>query len=88
MCTDDVNICNLDYARSCTVIIYKGGTEKTARFVVRKRHNFSLSQYIWRSIHTEDTMKPVYNNYLIGYFSAFWGSKGHLDKLQKAEIVN
>ena len=30
------------------------------------------------------TVKPVYNDHLMGYFSA----KGHLDELQKAEIVN
>ena len=32
-------------------------------------------------------MKPVYKDHLMGYVSAFW-SKGHLDELQKAEIVN
>ena len=35
------------------------------------------------------TMKPVYNDHIVGYFSAFWSSsKGHLDELQKAEIVS
>ena len=29
-------------------------------------------------------MKPVYNDHLLGYFSAFWGSY----ELQKAEIVS
>ena len=29
-------------------------------------------------------MKPVYNDHLMGYFSA----KGHLDEFQKAEIVS
>ena len=30
------------------------------------------------------TVKPVYNDQLMGYFSA----KGHLDELRKAEIVS
>ena len=30
------------------------------------------------------TVKPVYNEHLIGYFSA----KGHLDELQKAEAIS
>ena len=37
------------------------------------------------------TVKPVHNDHLMGYFSAFWSSsraKGHLDELQKAEIVS
>ena len=38
------------------------------------------------------TVKPVYNDHLMGYFSAFWSSSrwplGHLDELQKAEIVS
>ena len=40
----------------------------------------------------DGTVKPVYNDHLMGYFSAFWSSsrvaKGHLDELQKVEIVN
>ena len=31
------------------------------------------------------TVKPVYNDHLMGYFSAFWS---HLDELQKAEIIS
>ena len=31
------------------------------------------------------SVKPVYNDHLMGNFSAF---KGHLDELQKAEIVS
>ena len=31
------------------------------------------------------TVKPVYNDHLMGYFSAFWS---YLDELQKAEIVS
>ena len=34
-----------------------------------------------------NTVKPVYNDHLMGYFSAYF-SKGHLDELQKAEIVS
>ena len=38
-------------------------------------------------------MKPVYNDHLMGYFSVFCMelisvAKGHLDELQKAEIVS
>ena len=33
----------------------------------------------------KNTAKPVYNDHLMGYFSAFWSS---LDELQKADIVN
>ena len=33
----------------------------------------------------DGTVKPVYNDDIMGYFSA---SKGHLDGLQKAEFVN
>ena len=44
------------------------------------------------SMH-DGTVKPVYNDRLMGYFSAFWSSsrwvaKGHLDELQKADIVS
>ena len=39
-----------------------------------------------------DTVKPVYNDHRMGYFSAFWSSsrwpKGHLDELQKAKIIS
>ena len=35
------------------------------------------------------TVKPVYNDHIIAYFSAFCiSSLGHLDELQKAEIVS
>ena len=36
------------------------------------------------------TRKPVYNDHLMEYFSAFWSyvAKEHLDELQKAEIVS
>ena len=39
-----------------------------------------------------NTVKPVYNDHLMGHFSAFSVelisvAKGHLDELQKAEIV-
>ena len=49
---------------------------------------------MWLSVITviaSGTVKPVYNDHLVGYFSAFWSSsrwaKGHLDELQKADIV-
>ena len=41
----------------------------------------------------EITVKPVYNDHIMEYLPAFWSSsrwpraKGHLDELQKAEIV-
>ena len=37
-----------------------------------------------------NTVKPVYNDHLMGYISAFWSSSRwpNLDELQKAEIVN
>ena len=35
-----------------------------------------------------NTVKPVYNDHLMGFFSAVWMAKGHLDELQKAEIVS
>ena len=45
-----------------------------------------------RTDRGRNTMKPVYNDHLMGYFSAFWSSSrwplGHLDELKKADIVS
>ena len=55
--------------------------------------HWKLPGIVWSPILT-NTVKPVYNDHLMGYFSAFWSSsrwpraKGHLDELQKAGIVN
>ena len=43
-----------------------------------------IAQWVSKQITQNCTVKPVYNDHLMGYFSA----KGHLDELQKAESVS
>ena len=42
---------------------------------------------MWLMQAMPNTVKPVYNDHLMGYFSAFC-SLGHLDELQKADMVS
>ena len=55
------------------------------------KNNLKMYYFINTFLSTH-TVKPVYNDQLMGYFSAFleliWVAKGHLDELQKADIVS
>ena len=54
-------------------------------YVLRMLHSLSWTVPLCTAKHIDIvTVKPVYNDHLMGYFSA----KGHLDEPQKAEIVN